>query len=81
MAGVPAFSHPNSEALALRFGGGAPVRTPEENAAIRAEAQRKRDVLDAARRQKEAARKQKQRDEDDRKDRAKAEREAKRKKK
>jgi hypothetical protein len=81
VAGVPAFSNPRSEALALSFGGGAPVRTPEENAAIRAEAQRKRDVLEAARRQKEAARKQKQRDEDDRKDRAKAEREAKRKKK
>ena len=80
-AGVPAFANPRSEALALRFGGNAPVRTPEEQARIKAEAQRKRDEKDAARRQKEALRKQKERDEDERKERAKAEREAKRKKK
>jgi XTP/dITP diphosphohydrolase len=40
-----------------------PGVTFEENARIKAEAQRKHDVLDAARRRKEAARKQKERDE------------------
>ena len=80
-AGGPAFANPRSEALALRFGGNAPVRTPEEQARIKAEAQRKRDEKDAARRQKEALRKQKEREEDERKEKAKAEREAKRKKK
>ena len=80
-ASGPAFSNPRSEALALRFGGNAPVRTPEKQARIKAEAQRKRDEKDAARRQKEALRKQKEREEDERKERAKAEREAKRKKK
>ena len=80
-AGGPAFANPRSEALALRFGGNAPVRTREEQAAYKANAARKQAEKDAARRQKEALRKQKEQEEDDRKERAKAEREAKRKKK
>ena len=87
-AGVPAFANPRSEALALRFGGNAPVRTPEEQAAYKANAARKQAELAEARRQKDAARRQREREDEDRRDaikearaKAKADKEAARKKK
>ena len=50
------------------------MRTPEEHAAIKAEAQRKRDEADAARRLKAATKRQKELAEEARKAAAKAER-------
>ena len=87
-AGGPAFTNPRSEALALRFGGMAPARTPEEQARIKANAARKQAELADARRQKDAARRQRERDDEDHRDaikearaKAKADKEATRKKK
>ena len=87
-AGGPAFTNPRSAGLAAMFGGHAPVRTPEEHAAYKAEAARTQAELADARRQRDAARRQKQRDEEDRRDaanaareKAKADKEAARKKK
>ena len=65
---VPAFAHPRSADLAARFGGHQPKRTPEEHAAIKAEAARKQKEADDKRRAKDAARKQKERAEEDRRD-------------
>jgi len=63
------------------FGGHEPKRTPEEHAAITAEAQRKRDEADAARRLKAANKRAKELAEDAAKEKAKADKaEAKRQK-
>ena len=71
---APAFTNPRSAALVAMFGGHEPKRTPEEHAAIKAEAQRKRDEADAARRLKAATKRQKELAEEARKAAAKAER-------
>jgi hypothetical protein len=63
------------------FGGHAPKRTPEEHAAFMAEAKRKRDEADAARRLKAANKRAKELAEDAAKEKAKADKaEAKRQK-
>ena len=77
----PAFTNARSAGLAAMFGGHEPKRTPEEHAAIKAEAQRKRDEADAARRLKAANKRAKELAEDAAKEKAKADKaEAKRQK-
>ena len=80
VVGGPAFTNPRSESLAAMFGGHEPKRTHEEHAAIKAEAQRKRDVLAEAKRQREAARKKREDDKEREAEAKRAAREAKRKK-
>ena len=65
---VPAFANPRSAGLAAMFSGEGPKRTPEEHARIKAEAARKKQEADDKRRAKDAARRQKERDEEDRRE-------------